>query len=199
MAKLSIPDVLKFEMSVDEMLRIARWILSNTKQGKARTAVVTMLKELKKGNVALRTKVLVPLAMLTNEARFDARFADVRQHFKDIYLSDRATLAQISCGKVTHALQELTSANEWKRKIGFPRAVEKLELLTRDWIANDNELYEADTRMPDAINKFLDDIAATSNSKAAYKDFKDGAADVEEIYRAMRTRLAKLEELANKV
>src|SRR5215472_11418824 len=199
MAKLRIPDVLEFEMSADEMLRITRWILSNTKQGKARTAVVTMLKELKKGNEALRTMVLLPLTTLTNEAHFDARFAGVRKHFKDIYLGDRATLTQMSCGNVTYALQELTRANAWKKKIGFSRAVEELELLTRDWIANDKELFEADERMLKEINRFLDDIAATSNSKARYKNFKEGAADIEEIYRAMRSRLAKLEELANKI
>ena len=199
MAAIELPDVLRFEVTVDEVVAATRAISRLTKRGKARHALARMLDELKTGNAALIQKVLLPLVTIADKKRFDAEFNKVLEHFKEMYLGQRSTLAEIGSYKVTLALQDLKKAQEWKSKLGFAQAIAKLELLTKNWIADDHELSEADKRMFGEINEFLVDVANTQNKIAAYRKFRAGAAGIERSYRTMQDRLKKLELLSAQV
>jgi hypothetical protein len=198
MAALEIPEIIRFEVTVDEVIAVTQHLSRITKRGKARTALSRMLIELKRGNTALIEKILVPLTTIIDRKRFEADFPQLLSHFKKMYLGDRATLAQIHCHKVTLALEALRKAQEWKVKLGFPQAVVKLDLLTTKWIADDRELYDADTRMLEEINRFLNDIAGAPKA-LAYKEFKAGVAGLERSYKRARAQLVTLEVLRAKV
>ena len=199
MPALEVPGVLKFEVTVDEIIQVAREIFKETKQAKVRTALRVMLGELRKGNKELVKEVLAPLCSVKSYQDFDSSFDQLHKRFKELYMGNRPVLAKVNCWKVTQKLVVLKKGQQWKKYLGFARAVTRMEVLVDRWIADDAALYEADREMLEEINGFLDVIGSTKSKRAAYKKFKSGVARIEDRFVATRDQISELEILSSQL
>jgi len=199
MPQLDIAGVLKFEVTVDELVKASKQILAETKQAKVRAALARMMAELKKANKKLVKDVLAPLCTISNKRQFDREFDKLHLRFKEYNLGEAPVLSRISCSIVINQLEALKKSQQWKKYIGFSRAVTRLEIIAGEWIANDGALYAADYNMFRDINAFLDDIAGMQDRGAAYRKFKRGIAGIEDRLIAIRDQLSQLEISSAKV
>jgi hypothetical protein len=190
--ELKLPLLAKFQVTVVGVVGPVLSIVPLTKRGQVRTALQTMLVELKKANQALIDQVLVPLMNIRDKKSFDSRFDEIRGQFKRMALGHRKTLAVINCNKVTLALKALRDARRWEKIFGFSDAVATLDRLCDKWIADDAKLHRADKQMLEEINQFLDGVASAPK-ETAYKQFKANVPQIEQSYRAMSGRLETLQ------
>jgi hypothetical protein len=199
MAELMLADLVKFDVSLEEIISVCRLILQNTKDQKVRGAIRTMFEELNKANTSLVDSVLVPLQVSTQKD-FDKQFPVIRSNFKKLHLGGQGFLSQIQCGVVTSQLHALIASKQWRKRIPLlNRAVARLELVADRWIADDSVLYQADQRMWDDINKFMKAVAAktATNPKQGFAEFREGVEGVEDTFLQLRKHLAELQVLSN--
>ena len=74
MAILELPEVVKFEVTVDEFVQITSLPLSQTKAAKTRASMKKMIKELKGGNQRLVEEILAPLCKIGTSEELDRVF-----------------------------------------------------------------------------------------------------------------------------
>lgn len=202
MATLEIPDFLRFEVTMDEVVRTTKLISKETKHGKTRKALKVMLRELRKGNKALIETLFIPLYEIKSKEDFNKKFSGIRTKFKRIYLDGRPVLAKINCRKVTNKLLALKESRNWKKRIPvIRRKIALLELLVDQWVANDRELYRADANLLKELNGFMDEInqVRLKDSKKAYNDFLSGLKDIEEDFLNVTNQFAELEVLSDQL
>lgn len=201
MPALTFAGVVKFEITIDEIVQSTRLILKKTKNNKVKAALKAMLKELKKGNASLVRTVFIPLYEIDSQQVFDKKFGSIRTKFKKMYLNQRPVLAKIHCWKITKKLKALEESQNWKKHIpGFRRSILRLELFTNQWIANDNALYEADEKLLKEINEFMDEIdSLRKNPKKAFSKLRSRLAEFEDNYIALRNKFAELEVLSSEI
>lgn len=196
MASLEIPEVVKFEVTVDEFVQVTSLILSQTKAVKVRTAMKKMIDELKHGNEQLVKEVLAPLCSIETNEEFNKEFRKIHERFKEQYLGARPVFLTINCDLITQQIRELLRSQQWKKNFGFSRAVTRLEMMGDMWIKNDAALADADYKMFAAINKFITEVAKVKSKTTRYKEYRDGIARLEQQYIAIRNQMAELEKLS---
>lgn len=202
MAALIVADVIKFEISLGEIIDACRQLLVSTKDQAVRDAVKTMFLELKKGDDALIDLILAPLFELDTQTGFKREFAGIRAKFKSYVLKGRGLLSQIQCGTVTDKLKVLRQSQAWKKHIPLVnRSLLRLDMVTDKWIADDSELFKADQRVQEQINEFLDEVAKKRKSAPteAFAMLQAGLKDIEDSFVRMKKHLAQLEALSLKL
>lgn len=104
MATLEIPEVVKFEVTVDEFVQVTGLILSQTKAAKMRTAMKTMIDELKKGHERLVEEVLAPLCSIGTSEEFDKDLGETHERFKKQYFGGRPVFLTMNCDRMTQQI-----------------------------------------------------------------------------------------------
>ncbi|MHC4401053.1 MAG: hypothetical protein ACYTG0_15360 [Planctomycetota bacterium] len=202
MAKIEIFDLIKLEVSLDEVLRASRQILKNTKNRQVRDALKTMFREVKKADKTLVKKVLVPLFAIQTQNDFDKDFQRIRKRFKAIRLASKGLLIQINCGLVTNKLEALQKSQAWKKRLPLVnRSFARLEVAAQGWVFCDWILARADQNMMAEINDFMDAISKQKSAQPnrAFAEFQAGLKGIEKTFMRIKKHLAELEVLSDKL
>ncbi len=199
MATLEIPEIVKFEITANEIIDLAKTISANTKTAKVRNALRLMSRELYRANRELVKGVLAPLCSIATFEEFEIKFDRARTKFVRVYYDARKPmLSEISCQKVSNRLESLKRSQSWKKHLPLVRrSVLHLEILTDQWIADDGALYRADQSMLDSLSRFLEKTAKikSNNPRKAFRFFDEGIKTVKQEYKALTKLLADMEVL----
>jgi hypothetical protein len=199
MPSIEIPEMVKFEITANEIVALSRTIAGQTKAAQVRTALRSMSRELYRANKELVKGVLAPLCGIVSFEEFNRKFDQARDNFVQTYYDARKPmLSEISCNKVSDKLEILKRSQAWKKHIPLVRrSVLHLEVLTGKWIADDGALYRADQSMLDSLRQFLDEIAKikAQNPKKAFRHFEQGIEPIKDEYKALTRLLTDMEML----
>jgi hypothetical protein len=199
MPSVEIPEIVKFEITANEMIALSKTIAAQTKAAKVRTALRLMSRELYRANKELVRGVLAPLCAIVTLEDFNRNFDQARENFVRTYYDARKPmLSEISCHKVSSKLQSLKESQAWKKHIPLVRrSVLHLEVLTDRWIADDGALYQADQSMLDNFSQFLDGTAKmkADDPRKAFRYFEEGIKPIKDEYKALTKLLADMEVL----
>jgi hypothetical protein len=202
MATLKLTDFIKFEISLDDVIKICRLLLKRTKDRQVRDALKVMFGELEKTNKSFVKRIFTPLFKIETKKQFKKKFPRIRSKFKQFRAEGKGMLSAINCSLVTDRLQALLEGNNWRKYIPIVnRSLVRLEFTATEWIANDAILVQADQNVMQAINAFMDEIATQKDSdlKGAFTGFKSGLKGIEDSFMRTRKHFATLKVLSGKI
>jgi hypothetical protein len=121
MASIEIPDFVKFEITIEEVVKLGQIVTKHTKQKEVHAALKSMFTELRKGYTKLVDHVLGPMYEIDGLEKFQAQFGGLRGRFKKMEAEGTSLLSEIHCTHVTEKLVELRDSREWRRPIPILR------------------------------------------------------------------------------